>query len=173
MINDAKVAHNLSLQRIDIYWWRCSELVCSFEPFEPQSLFHWRIETSMNVNFEKQYAKTLWLLPKKIQYFTSKSQLNLNSTRHCSVSLVEQWIVYFCHSIVYWLLLFNDKDNDRWASFEKLASELLGWCGKLTVKFCIFVIYETLIEYHRKLFANKENRMQSIEIHFLPKITKK
>lgn len=52
----------------------------------------------------------------------------------------------------------RQRQRSQWASFEKLASKLLGWCGKLTVKFCISVIYKTLIENKRKLFAEKKEK---------------
>lgn len=114
--------------------------VCSFEPFDskfasPHLIVEWKLWLKINSGWKKNKAsKMLWIHANSIP--TLKSQLKSNSTRHCSVSFDEQWMVYFCHSIVYChCLTRRDKHtNPNKPVFINAHPYLLGWCGKLTVK---------------------------------------
>lgn len=57
-----------------------------------------------------------------LQYFTLKSQLKANSTRHCTIPLIEQWIF-----LSFNCLLFKSKETNRWSSYQNWVVSNSSW----------------------------------------------
>lgn len=112
-LNDqcARDAHNSSLP--SKYWilvlmemlWTCAPLI--YWLYWLQVHFFMKMLCVWTLCAWKECCKTLWLSVRIDRYFTLKSQLKVNFTRHCNIPSIKQCVLYFCHSIVYWLSLFG------------------------------------------------------------------